>query len=164
MIANCSAAAESSSAPRSLLAQPAAPEFFFLTHSGKGTDPVVAFNAVTGALVGPNGVLPGVAVTPAKPGDYVALYTTGLGLTDPVFAPGVLPNEAAPTVSPITVSLNGQPLAEADILYEGVAPGFAGVYQINIRIPADMPTGNLPLSVSIDGVSTQGGGFLAVGQ
>ncbi len=164
VIANCSAAPESSSAPQPLAAQPAAPEFFFLAHDGSGTNPVVAFNAITGTVVGPSGVLPGVAVTPAKPGDYVALYATGVGLTDPVFAPGVFPNQAAPTVSPVSVWLNGQPLPETDILYSGAAPGFAGVYQINVRIPADMPAGNLPLSLSIDGMSTHGGAFLAVGQ
>jgi uncharacterized protein (TIGR03437 family) len=162
VIANCSSPQQSSSSAQSVEAQPAAPEFFLLAHNASGSSPVVAFNAVTGTLIGPGGGQP--AAVPAKPGDYVALYASGLGLTDPGFAPGVVPNQAAPTVVPVSVSLNGQPLAQADILYSGVAPGFPGVYQVNIRVPADTPGGNLPLSLTIDGMSTPGGTFLAVGQ
>jgi uncharacterized protein (TIGR03437 family) len=164
VIANCSASGESSSSPQSVAAQTAAPEFFYLAHNASGPNPVVAFNAVTGSIIGPTGGVPGIATAPARPGDYVAIYATGLGLTDPVFGPGVLANQGALTDMPVSVSLNGQALAPTDILYAGAAPGYAGVYQINIRVPAGTPAGNLPVSLNIDGIATPADALLAVGQ
>ena len=101
-------------------------------------------------------------VTPAKPGDYVSLYVTGLGLTTPPIVPGTLASQAAPTILPVSVTLNGVALSANNILYAGAAPGFAGLYQINIQVPGDTPSGNLPISVTIEGTSTPGGAFLAV--
>jgi uncharacterized protein (TIGR03437 family) len=43
-----------------------------------------------------------------------------------------------------------------------VAPGFAGLYQINIHVPASMPNGNLAVSASVAGVSTPPGAFITV--
>ncbi len=39
----------------------------------------------------------------------------------------------------------------ADVLYAGAAPGFAGLYQLNLRIPENAPAGILGLRVTIDG-------------
>jgi uncharacterized protein (TIGR03437 family) len=58
--------------------------------------------------------------------------------------------------------LNGVRLPAADVLYAGVAPGYAGLYQVNIRIEADAPNGDLPLSLSVNGISTTPGAFLTV--
>jgi uncharacterized protein (TIGR03437 family) len=35
--------------------------------------------------------------------------------------------------------LNGAPIPTGHILYVGVAPGFAGLYQINVLLPEDTP-------------------------
>jgi uncharacterized protein (TIGR03437 family) len=120
-------------------------------------NPVAARNAITGGLIGASGLLPGAMFTPAKAGDYVALYATGLGLTDPPFATGQIANQEATTVFPVSVSLNAVAHAPSDVLYAGVAPGYAGLYQVNIRIPASTPNGDLPVSLSVNGVSTPAG-------
>ncbi|MFN7998812.1 MAG: hypothetical protein U0Q18_34630 [Bryobacteraceae bacterium] len=162
VIANCSAPSQAASGSQTVPVQPASPEFFFLTRSTTGPSPVAAINALTGALVGPSGILPSVTVTPAKPGDYVSLYLTGLGATNPVILPGVLGRQAAPSVLPVSVSLNGVQLSAGGVLYAGTAPGFAGLYQVNIQIPANAPAGNLPISVTANGATTPSGAFLAV--
>ena len=36
------------------------------------------------------------------------------------------------------VLLNGQSVPAEDILYAGVAPFFAGLYQINLQLPGDL--------------------------
>jgi uncharacterized protein (TIGR03437 family) len=77
---------------------------------------------------------------PATRGSIAILYATGEGLTDqaadgePAAAP--LPRP----LLPITVTVGGK---AAEVLYAGGAPGLvAGVMQVNIRIPADAPTGD----------------------
>ena len=162
VVANCGAPNEKMSAPQTVPAQETAPEFFFFKQNAGGTNPVAATDAVSGALIGSSGLLPGATFTPARPGEYVALYATGLGLTDPALAAGAIANQAASTVFPASVSLNGAPLPDSDVLYAGVAPGFAGLYQVNIRIPDDASNGDLPLSLSIGGVSTPAGAYLTV--
>jgi uncharacterized protein (TIGR03437 family) len=151
LISNCGAPGEKSSAAQTITAQPAAPEFFFFKQKLSGTNPVAAQDAITGALIGASGLLPGATFTPAKPGEYVTLYATGLGLTDPAYASGQIPNQPASTVSPVSVSLNGVQFAATDVLYAGVAPGYAGPYQVNIRIPMSMPDGDLPVSLNVNG-------------
>lgn len=163
VIANCGAAAQAASSPQTVAVQPSAPEFFYLTHTTGGRNPVAAINAITGAVVGPAGSIPGTTVAPARPGDYVSLYLTGLGLTDPAFPPGVLANQAAALAQPVSVSLNGTPLAAGGILYGGAAPGFAGLYQVNIRIPSDVPAGNLPIALSVNGTTTPPDAYIVIG-
>jgi uncharacterized protein (TIGR03437 family) len=75
---------------------------------------------------------------PAHPGEIVILYATGLGQTTPPVEPGRIPTTAAPlvTASDFQVLLDGQPAPQANVLYAGVAPFFAGLYQINLQLPA----------------------------
>jgi len=76
---------------------------------------------------------------PARPGEVVILYATGLGLTRPRFRNGEVPSAAASLerMADFRVSLSGRLLERADIIYAGVGPGFAGFYQINLRMPAE---------------------------
>src|SRR5579885_1530979 len=162
VIQNCGASRQVISNTQTVVMQPVAPEFFFFVHNSGGPSPVAATNAITGSLIGAPGLLPGAVFAPAKPGDFVALYGTGFGATNPSFAAGVLPDAIGATVSKVTVTLNNVVLADSDVLYAGVAPGFAGLYQLNLHIPANMPDGDLPISASINGVSTPPGAFITV--
>ena len=92
------------------------------------------------------------AANPAKAGDVVVVYCTGLGATNPAVRSG----EAAPAsplarvVTPVTVTIGGQP---AVVQYAGLTPGFAGLYQVNVQIPAGLtPNAAVSLVVSQDGV------------
>ncbi|HUE22113.1 MAG TPA: IPT/TIG domain-containing protein [Bryobacteraceae bacterium] len=79
--------------------------------------------------------------SPAAGGGIVTLWATGLGNTDPSLEDGVLP-AAAQWLSQLTqfeVQINGAALDPTAILYAGVAPGFAGLYQVNVQLPAQLP-------------------------
>jgi uncharacterized protein (TIGR03437 family) len=75
---------------------------------------------------------------PARPGDVVILYATGLGQTTPLLACDELPTSATPlrNMADFQVLLDGVAVDARAVLYAGVAPGFAGLYQINLVLPA----------------------------
>jgi uncharacterized protein (TIGR03437 family) len=77
------------------------------------------------------------AVAPAKPGSIVTLYATGLGQTTPPVFYGELPTHAAPLkqIADFKVVLDGIALNSGAVAYAGIAPGFAGLYQINLTLP-----------------------------
>ena len=81
------------------------------------------------------------AASPAVPGEVVVLYATGLGETAPEAICGFLPEMASPLadLANFQVLLNGTPVNPQLILYAGDAPGFAGLFQINLELPADSP-------------------------
>lgn len=78
------------------------------------------------------------AEAPARPGEVVVLYATGLGEVVPPLAAGEIPRAAAPLkrLSEFVIFLDGLAVEASHILYAGVTPGFAGLYQINLRLPA----------------------------
>lgn len=76
-------------------------------------------------------------VAPGEPGEFVVVYATGLGATNPNPLPGQAPAAAAliDSFNTLNVSLNGATLAPALVPYAGVTPGYAGLYQVNIQLP-----------------------------
>jgi uncharacterized protein (TIGR03437 family) len=162
VIANCGQPTESRSAATTVAVQAATPEFFFFTHNPNGQNAVAAINPVTAANVGAPNLIPGATSIPARPGDFVSIFVTGLGATNPSYGPGVLAPDAAKVTAPVSVSLGGVQLPPGNIPYVGVAPGNAGLYQLNIQIPAGAPNGNLPLAVTVGGFSTPAGGYVTI--
>ena len=136
--------------------QAVAPAFF--TFNGKGI--AAQFAGSTGLVADPS-VAAG--SRPAKPGDLVTLYGTGFGYTDPVWQAGEVPNKAASITTPFTLNIGGIPVSAADVTYAGLSPGsISGLYQFNVRIPTVAADGDLPVSLTIGGVSTQPGATIPV--
>ena len=48
------------------------------------------------------------------------------------------------------------------LLYAGAAPCCAGLYQFTVRLPDNLPDGNVPVTAVVQGVSTPPGPFLAI--
>ena len=43
----------------------------------------------------------------------------------------------------------------AEVSFSGLAPNFVGLYQVNVQIPPDAPTGDaVPLTLSVGGISS----------
>jgi uncharacterized protein (TIGR03437 family) len=81
------------------------------------------------------------AGSPAKGGEVIVLFATGMGPTVPAQIPNQVANSAAQIAakSDFTVVLNGTGVDTSKILYAGAAPGTAGVYQINLMLPENVP-------------------------
>jgi uncharacterized protein (TIGR03437 family) len=99
---------------------------------------------------------------PAAPGSYVSLYADGLGPLSETFNAGT----AAPTNSLVTLS--GQVTAiigglSAPVQFAGLAPGYVGLYQINVRIPATITAGTHRVFIILpNGYSSQPGVYITV--
>jgi uncharacterized protein (TIGR03437 family) len=74
---------------------------------------------------------------PAMAGEVIVVYACGLGRTLPNPAPGAIPQSAAviQRLSDLKVYLGGTAIKPASILYAGVTPGSAGLYQIDLVLP-----------------------------
>ena len=83
----------------------------------------------------------------AHNGDSLTLWVTGLGPTNPPVLAGQQPTTfPAPTTTP-TVTVNG-----GSVTVLGAVLRFAGLYQVNIQLPATLPVGDLPIQISTGGV------------
>jgi len=94
----------------------------------------------------------------------VEAYGTGWGLTLPAVAPMTIPGAAAQLASGLTLTLGGLQVPAANILYAGVSPCCAGLYQVDFTVPSGTPSGNLPLVITVNGVSSPANAYLAVGR
>lgn len=85
----------------------------------------------------------------------MSIYCVGLGPVNnppPTGAPA--PDGSSTTTSPISVLFNGATFPAA---FAGLLPGSVGVFQVNVQIPADAPTGDaVSLALSVGGVTSNG--------
>jgi uncharacterized protein (TIGR03437 family) len=161
VIRDCDTPQAAASTPENISAQATAPEFFYFVTNANGVNPIAAVNSLTGAYIGAPGLLSGATFTPAKPGDYITLFATGFGATNPSFAPGVLPNKTATVTAPVTVQFGGTTLDPSDILYVGVSQ-FAGLYQVNLHVPNGIAAGDQKLVITAGGVASPANAFITV--
>ena len=93
------------------------------------------------------------AAAPAAAGEVVQVFCTGLGATDPQVAAGVAAPSAEPlarVVMPVQARVGGIP---ATVHFAGLAPDFAGLYQVNVEIPEGVEPGpEVPLVLVQNGV------------
>jgi uncharacterized protein (TIGR03437 family) len=138
------------SAPQTVQLAAQAPGIFFI-----GSGQAVAYGNTDFAFAAPTGSIPGVAAHPAKILDpqTLVILTTGLGAVSPSIADGVGdPTTVHNTTGTPVVTVGG---VNAQVVFSGIAPGFPGVYQVNIIVPAGSPTGNaIPLQIQMGGITT----------
>jgi uncharacterized protein (TIGR03437 family) len=126
------------------------------------------FNGKTIAAQHPDGTIaadPAVVAgaRPVKAGDFVTLYLTGLGVTDPVYQTGEVVGGQASVVGAVTVQFGSSTLATGDVTYVGLSPqSISGLYQLNMRVPASTDSGDVPVTVKVGSAATQAGATLPV--
>lgn len=84
------------------------------------------------------------APQPVGAGEEVALWASGLGASDPALAPGMVLEGPRPLVQQPEVLVGGK---RAEVTYAGLA--FAGVWQVNIRVPEGVAPGLAPVELRV---------------
>jgi uncharacterized protein (TIGR03437 family) len=87
---------------------------------------------------------------PAKTGETVLIYCTGLGAVSSPPADGAAGNGEV-TLNTPTVMIGGE---KALVSFSGLAPGFVGLYQVNAEVPASLKAGNQAVTVEVSGASS----------
>ncbi len=130
---------------------PAAPGIFTMLQNGQGQ------GTVQNQDYSQNGSSQSIGrAQPAERGSVIRIYSTGGGET----TPSLLPGEPAPASGIPLVTTNIQPTVTiggvtAQVLFSGIAPGYAGLWQINAVVPQNVTAGNaVPLTVTSGGVAS----------
>jgi len=88
---------------------------------------------------------------PATRGTTISIYGTGFGPVNRTPASGdPAPDASSTTQATPTASVGG---VAAKVMFSGLAPGYAGLYQINVEIPADAQPGLQPLAIMAGGIA-----------
>jgi uncharacterized protein (TIGR03437 family) len=141
-------------AGRSLAVASASPGLFTTTQDGRGQ----------AAATNQDGRVNNSSNAAAK-GSVVVLYGTGQGQVSPPVQDGTAASNA-PLSQTVTVPtsdartcVTSQPSmcvavgnAFGEVQFSGLAPGFVGLWQINVKLPADTPAGNIPVRILINSV------------
>ncbi|MBK5290307.1 MAG: peptidylprolyl isomerase [Acidobacteriia bacterium] len=109
----------------------------------------VAVRPATGAFIS-NGSIPGLPALPAAPGETLLFYGIGFGAVTPASIPiaGKVVSGQATVAASVEFKVGP---AVAQVVFAGMIPGLVGVYQFNVTIPTDAPSGDLALEVKLDG-------------
>ena len=134
------------SMPETVVLATAQPAVFTVDQSGTGAGAII--------VVKPNGdQFLSSPAAPASAGDVLAIFCSGLGaVTPPVAAGSAAPvSPLARTVNTVTATIGGQP---ASVAFAGLAPGFAGLYQVNVAVPAGITGDSVPIVLTVANASS----------
>jgi len=125
----------------------AAPGIFENDPYGTGQAWAAAQHADTYAPVGPS--------QPAQKSEWLLIYATGLGpvYNQPASGEPAPYNPLANAKLPVSVTIGGQPVKS--IYYAGLTPSYMGLYQVNVQVADNTPSGRQPVIVTANGNSSK---------
>ena len=107
--------------------------------------------AKPGAVVNSNGTVNGPS-NPARRGDFVLIFGTGQGPVDIALTDGTPPSGLATATAPTRVLFGA---VDANVLFSGLAPGFVGLWQMNVVVPTQsFVRGAVPVVAIAGGISS----------
>jgi uncharacterized protein (TIGR03437 family) len=125
--------------PESITLAPASPGIFTVSSDGSGQGVIFLGDRLADGN------------SPARAGDVLVVYCTGLGATQPPVAAGQASPASPPATAtaPVTATIGGR---AATVQFAGLTPGLAGLYQVNVQVPEGVSPG-----AAVELVLTQNG-------
>jgi uncharacterized protein (TIGR03437 family) len=149
------------SAPTAVTISPFGPGVFGFNAPSGGIY-AIAYTYLDGKFTWPVNSVAGLTTHPAAPGSLVIVYATGLGAVTPTIADGDVPGSVLTTANTQPQLLIGG--ISAQVAFAGLTPQYPGVYQLNIVVPTNAPTGSaVPLQIQVGGVTSPASFTIAVG-
>lgn len=115
-----------------------------------GNQYVVALHSDGATYVLPPGTISGVTSKPAEPGEVITMYGIGFGPVQPNIPAGQIVGQANQLTSPLQVFFGGVPASQ--VSYDGLAPGYVGLYQFDVTVPSVPDNDLVPLTFQLGGV------------
>ena len=108
-----------------------------------------AYGGGTYDILGPTGSSLGYSTVAGKVDDIIELFGFGFGPINPAVPAGKIFSGSSPTTNPVNLLIDSV----------NVPPSFAGMssaglYQINLKIPPGLGTGDVPLQATVGGAQT----------
>jgi uncharacterized protein (TIGR03437 family) len=116
-----------------------------------------AYGGGTYDIIGPTGSSLGYPTVAAKAGDSLLLFGVGFGPTSPPVLAGQAFSGAASTTKSVSLLINNVTVVPS---FAGLSG--AGLYQINLILPAGLGTGDVALVASVNGTQTQSNVVISV--
>jgi len=138
------------SAPVTVNIFPFDPGIFTADATGTGQGSILI--AGTASLAAPAGAFPN--VRPVRGGEFIAIFCTGLGAVShtPPTGGEAVADPLSETLTLPTVTVGG---VEARVVFSGLAPGFVGLYQVNVETPEGVAPGDsIEVVVTIGGIES----------
>jgi uncharacterized protein (TIGR03437 family) len=83
--------------------------------------------------------------SPAEGGETILVFTTGFGLTSPTVADGTQSPAGAPALNLLNAFIGG---TQATVSFEGLAPGYVGLYEMTLVVPTGLTPGDNILEIA----------------
>ncbi|HEV2689984.1 MAG TPA: hypothetical protein VGV35_15600, partial [Bryobacteraceae bacterium] len=109
----------------------------------------------------PPGAIPGIASRQAHPAETIITYGIGFGPVTPDINAGQIVTQANQLSLPLQILFGQTP---ALVQYAGLSPGFVGLYQFNVVVPAVPDNDLVPLTFNLGGVAATQTLYTAVHQ
>jgi uncharacterized protein (TIGR03437 family) len=139
------------SAPSTVTVVASKPALFSANASGRGQGAILNQDATYNSTS-----------NPAEKGSIIAIFGTGEGQTNPPGVNGRIAQTVFPKpVLPVSVTIGDIRIDQLE--YAGAAPsGVAGFFQINVKIPENAPSGDVPITVTAGSATSQSGLTVAI--
>ena len=84
--------------------------------------------------------------------EFLVIFCTGLGSVQPEVQSGQIAPSTDPLAETLNTSLVNIAGIPADVTFSGLAPGFVGLYQVNVEVPPGVPSGTQEVEIIINSV------------
>ena len=107
----------------------------------------------------PPGLIPGITSQRVKAGNTIIFYGVGFGGVTPSTPAGQIAQGQTTLNQGVQFTIGGSP---AQVQYQGLAPGYVGLYQFNVVVPSVASSDKVPVTFTQNGIAGTQTMYIAV--